>query len=111
MKVPILAPRVNASRSALVVSSVGGSMRFLLVLLLAGYVLVERLPSSTKPFAPLTLVDEFNRCVQERLLNATPGTLGMSRIMIRPSLGQHFAPMVTDKRDFAPEGERESRVL
>jgi len=35
----------------------------------------------------------------------------MSRVMVRPSLGEHFRPVLTDKRDFAPESDQERKIL
>ena len=57
------------------------------------------------------LIDQLDDCVQERLHNPTPEGLGMSRITIRSSLGTHFTPVLTDKRDFEPQSDRERKAL
>ena len=57
------------------------------------------------------MIDELDVSIQQRLLNPLPNTLGMSRIMVRPSLGEHFLPVITDARDFAPENDRERKAL
>ena len=35
----------------------------------------------------------------------------MSRVMVRSSLGEHFRPILSDKRDFAPENDQELTIL
>lgn len=59
----------------------------------------------------LPLINDLDAAVQERLLASDPGTFGMSRIMVRPSLGEHFRPVITDRRDFAPVNDQERKVL
>jgi hypothetical protein len=59
----------------------------------------------------LPLIEELNESVQSRLLKPLPKSLGMSRIMIRSSFGDHFRPLISDRRDFAPENEQEKKVL
>lgn len=59
----------------------------------------------------LPLIEELNVSVQNRLLKPLPKSLGMSRIMVRSSFGDHFRPLVSDRRDFAPENEQEKQVL
>ena len=60
---------------------------------------------------PANLLEEFDRTIQMRLENPRPESLGMSRVMIRPSMGTHFVPQVSDRRDYAPENEREREIL
>ena len=81
-----------ASLSALLLTQPGGA----------------KLPAAAEA---LPLIDELNVSIQQRLLNPLPQTLGMSRIMRRPSIGEHFHPVVSDKRDFAPEDDRERKAL
>ncbi|MBM3752850.1 MAG: hypothetical protein FJW38_02575 [Acidobacteria bacterium] len=57
------------------------------------------------------LLDKFDEALQQRLLKPAPKTLGMSRIMVRPSFGHHFAPVRSDKRDFMPENEHEKQLI
>lgn len=76
-------------------------MRLIAVLLLA----------VVPPKSPLPLIEEFNQTVQQRIENPLPNTLGMSRVMIRPSLGKHFQPLVSDTRDYAPETDKERELL
>jgi hypothetical protein len=76
-------------------------MRLIAVLLLA----------VVPPKNPLPLIEEFNETVQQRIENPLPNTLGMSRVMIRPSLGTHFRPLVSDMRDYAPETDKERDLL
>jgi hypothetical protein len=59
----------------------------------------------------LPLIDELNAAIQQRLLDPAPGLLGMSRIAWRSSLGRHFKPVVSDRRDFVPENESERRTI
>jgi hypothetical protein len=63
------------------------------------------------PREPLRLIDEFDQMVQHRIEDPMPKTLGMSRVMIRPSLGKHFEPLVSDVRDFAPATDAERKIL
>lgn len=58
-----------------------------------------------------TLIDKFDEALQQRLLKPAPKTLGMSRIMVRPSFGHHFAPVRSDKRDFMPENQHEKELV
>jgi len=76
--------------------------------------LLFTLPGNTtlrKSAEALPLINDLDASIQERLLNAAPETLGMSRVMFRPSTGEHFRPVLTDKRDFAPENDRERKIL
>src|SRR5579863_681959 len=89
-----------------------GMMRILSVAFLSMLLLTQpggaRLPAAAEA---LPLINELDVSIQERLHNARPETLGMSRIMRWPSLGEHFVPVITDKRDFAPENDRERKAL
>lgn len=58
-----------------------------------------------------SLIDELNGLIQQRLVQPLPDALGMSRIMMRPSFGVHFSPMISGQRDFAPENDKERRVV
>src|SRR5205085_1070070 len=40
-----------------------------------------------------------------------PGLLGMSRVASPNSLGRHFQPLTTDRRDFSPESDHERELL
>ena len=59
----------------------------------------------------LPLIDDLNDAIQQRLLKPMPKSLGMTRIMIRPSFGEHFLPLTSRNRDFAPENDRERKVV
>ncbi|MBM3787168.1 MAG: hypothetical protein FJW30_22655 [Acidobacteria bacterium] len=63
------------------------------------------------PLDPVSWIDAFDQAIQDRLLKPKPKTLGMSRVMIRPSMGTHFTPVTSDVRDFAPENSYEEMVL
>lgn len=80
-------------------------MRFLLV---SASTLLAIVPTADPS---LKLIEEFDQTVQARLEQPLPDSLGMSRIMVRPSFGRHFRPMVSDARDWRPENDRERQVL
>lgn len=71
------------------------------------------------PAADLAMIEELNECVQVRFqalpLSGTAGpngaALGMSRILVPPSFGEHFAPRTISRRDFEPENKREKMAL
>lgn len=79
--------------------------RKLAVLLLAAAAFAARIDELP------TLIDNFDEALQQRLLKPAPKTLGMSRIMVRPSFGHHFAPVRSDKRDFMPENAHEKELV
>ncbi len=80
----------------------------LCVLLLLTQSSQARLPASSET---LPVIDELNLTIQDRLQQPLPNALGMSRIMGRSSFGEHFRPVISDKRDFSPETERERKVI
>lgn len=75
------------------------------------------------PASDLRMIDELNECVQWRfqappILARVPDTLangapalGMSRIALPPSFGEHFVPRFDSTRDFKPENDRENKAL
>ena len=67
-----------------------------------------RLPGAVEA---LPLIEQLDYYVQERLSNPLPDALGMSRIMVRSSFGTHFRPVISDKRDFAPQDDGERKAL
>jgi hypothetical protein len=81
----------------------------ILALLAAACLLASRRPEL--PFDPLSAIEEFDSLIQQRLSQPKPNSLGMSRLMVRPSFGHHFRPLISDKRDFAPENADERRVV
>jgi hypothetical protein len=64
-----------------------------------------------RPPVNLKQIDELNECVQLRFQNTDPRSLGMSRVVLPASLGEHFRPLFTSTRDFAPETPREVKAL
>jgi hypothetical protein len=68
-------------------------------------------PKPEPPFDPLRVIEEFHSLIQQRLSQPKPNALGMSRLMVRPSFGHHFRPLISDRRDFAPENADEQRVV
>jgi hypothetical protein len=63
------------------------------------------------PRIELKKIDDLNEVMQRRFQAPLPNALGMSRVAMPRSLGQHFAPLVTALRDFQPENPRETQVL
>lgn len=64
-----------------------------------------------RPPVELKKIDDLNDCVQTRFQVPNPETFGMSRNVVENSLGQHFTPLRTLRRDFEPENDRERRAL
>lgn len=81
----------------------------LLALIAAVWLIAGRNPESS--FDPLQAIEEFDALIQKRLARPQPESLGMTRIMVRPSFGHHFQPVVSHKRDFAPENGDERHVV
>lgn len=87
------------------------TLRTLLVVSLASLLTLHGTTSPRISVEALPLINDLDAAVQERLLTSEAGTFGMSRIMVRPSLGEHFRPVITDRRDFAPVNDQERNVL
>jgi hypothetical protein len=59
----------------------------------------------------LPLINRLDELVQLRFKTALPGALGMSRVAMPVSMGQHFQPRRSNQRDFVPENDREREVV
>jgi hypothetical protein len=60
----------------------------------------------------VVLIDELDGCVQARFASPPePRMLGMSRAMVVPSMGRHFEPDFTTRRDFRPENAGEKKII
>ncbi len=59
----------------------------------------------------LPLIERLNEIVQLRFRTPAPSALGMSRVVLPPSMGHHYQPLLTLERDFAPENEKEREVI
>jgi hypothetical protein len=65
---------------------------------------------SSKP-SHLVLINRLDEAVQARFRTALPGMLGMSRILIPNSMGQHFQPVSRNERDFLAENANEQEIV
>jgi hypothetical protein len=65
-----------------------------------------------RPRSDFTLIGQFNDCAQIRFATPPyPDALGMSRMVVPASMGEHFTPAFNTTRDFLPENEKERRIL
>ena len=83
-------------------------MRLLLLLGLAGW--FEGVTPTTVA-TDLKLIEDLDQCVQTRFQEPAPQSLGMSRVALPASFGQHFRPNLVTQRDFDPANEPERNAI